>query len=786
MKRLQACVMGAVLWFVPAASAFGQVGETCDQPIVLPGEGTYAFDNTGFTGSGFGGATGSCSSGPNYANDIFFEFVVPVTGRYRFILHELDNPLGASLYRGDRCAGTCFGSMPSGSLLTITVSAGEKLLLQAGSTNGPGGQGLLTVQLDRCLSNLDDAFEDNDSPAQAAPLAPGVYDRLVVRAGDDDYYSLTLQPGEQLAVVATVPVPFNFIGVDLTSQTQGTQTSIGNAYRALTCINESSTAPKEVLLRVSDAFGGLNCGSYELDLNVGLGCGFASDDAFEPNDACLDAAPLDEGVTRSLTLSEGELDFYSIQIPPLTTATVNVRDSYFRFVELRAFDGNCAAQPAAPRPMIRVSNTSGTTALTAHFEAAITGSGDLGCTSYALDLRLDNSDCTSQPADVFEPNDSCQSAAPILLNGDYVGLTIGLAEVDYYTFTMQPFQRLFARASAVGSGTMNMRLLDGNCDVIQEGENFVLLQTIDETEIQQLTLEVTVDTFFTSPCLDYLLEFNLSFDPCSPLLEDPFEPNDTCEAAVPIADGFYPELSVTDADNDFFDVLLQPGETFAAETFVGAGSTRVNLNLWSGSGPCGSGTGGTPAASSMTFTQTERVTYVHQGATPQRYVLEVALRDPLFCTRYDLSIDGAAGRPVGTSYCVAASNSTGGRAAITALGSTSAAANQLRLRTTSLPANAFGFYLVSRTEGLVVGAGGSVGRLCLGGTIGRYQRPGEVMSSGPAGEFSLDLDLTDTPQPLGSVSVLPGDTWFWTTWFRDQEGGVAVSNFSNGLEVLFL
>jgi hypothetical protein len=776
--------MGAALWFVPMTTAFGQVGETCDQPIVLPGEGTYAFDNSGFTGSGFGGATGSCSSGPNYVNDIFFEFVVPRTGRYRFILSELENPLGASLYRGDRCAGTCFGSMPSGSLLTISVSAGEKLLLQAGSTNGPGGQGLLTVRLDLCLSNLDDAFEDNDSPGEAVPLAPGFHGDLVVRAGDDDYYSLTLQPGEQLAVVATVPVPFNFIGVDLTSPTQGTQTSMGTAYRALTCINESTTAPKEVLLRVSDAIGGLDCGSYELDVNVALGCGFAADDAFEPNDVCLDAAPLDEGTTRDLTLSEGELDFYSIQIPPLTTATVNVQDSYFRSVGLRAVDGSCVVQPAAPGPMIRVSNASASTTLTARFEAAITGSGNSGCTSYALDLRLDESDCTSLPADVFEPNDSCQSAAPILLSGDYVGLTIGLAEVDYYTFTMQPFQRLFARA--VGSGTLNMRLLDGNCDVIQEGENFVLLGTIDETEIQQLTLEVTVDTFFTVPCLDYLLEFDLGFDPCSPLLEDAFEPNDTCAAAVPIADGFYPELSVTDADNDYFDVLLQPGETFAAETFVGSGSTRVNLSLWSGSGPCGFGTGGTPVASSMTFTQTERVTYVHQGSTPQRYVLEVALRNPPFCTRYALTIDGAAGRPVGTSYCVAASNSTGGRAAIEALGSTSATANQLRLTTTSLPANAFGFYLVSRTQGLVVGAGGSFGRLCLGGTIGRYQRPGEVMGSGPAGEFSLDLDLTDTPQPLGSVSVLPGDTWFWTTWFRDQEGGVAVSNFSNGLEVLFL
>ena len=54
-----------------------------------------------------------------------------------------------------------------------------------------------------------------------------------------------------------------------------------------------------------------------------------------------------------------------------------------------------------------------------------------------------------------------------------------------------------------------------------------------------------------------------------------------------------------------------------------------------------------------------------------------------------------------------------------ASGSTSAAANSLTIGAQDLPNNSFGFFLASRTQGLVAGPGGSQGTLCLGGAIGR-------------------------------------------------------------------
>jgi hypothetical protein len=118
-------------------------------------------------------------------------------------------------------------------------------------------------------------------------------------------------------------------------------------------------------------------------------------------------------------------------------------------------------------------------------------------------------------------------------------------------------------------------------------------------------------------------------------------------------------------------------------------------------------------------------------------------------------------------------------------GSAHVAANDLVLVVSDMPLNAFGYFLTSRTQGFVQNPGGSQGNLCLGGSIGRYVGPGQVQSSGAAGAISLALDLTRTPTPTGFVAVQVGEVWSFTAWFRDSLGGVAVSNFADGYEVMF-
>jgi len=140
----------------------------------------------------------------------------------------------------------------------------------------------------------------------------------------------------------------------------------------------------------------------------------------------------------------------------------------------------------------------------------------------------------------------------------------------------------------------------------------------------------------------------------------------------------------------------------------------------------------------------------------------------------------------GTNYCgPAVANSTGASGEISASGSADVAANNLVLETSSLPLNAFGFFLTSRTQGIVNQPGGSQGVLCLGGQIGRYVGPGQIRNSGATGSFNLALDLTQTPTPTGPVAVVAGETWNFQAWYRDAVGGSATSNFTDGLSVTF-
>jgi len=142
---------------------------------------------------------------------------------------------------------------------------------------------------------------------------------------------------------------------------------------------------------------------------------------------------------------------------------------------------------------------------------------------------------------------------------------------------------------------------------------------------------------------------------------------------------------------------------------------------------------------------------------------------------------------IGVSYCgPAAPNTTGQGASLTATGSTHAAANDVVLAAQDLPANQFGFFLTSLTTGFVANPGGSQGDLCLGGTIGRYVRAGQIQNAGSLGTIALTLDLSLTPAGSAFVSIQAGETWHFQAWYRDiGPGGAPWSNFTDGLSIGF-
>ena len=146
------------------------------------------------------------------------------------------------------------------------------------------------------------------------------------------------------------------------------------------------------------------------------------------------------------------------------------------------------------------------------------------------------------------------------------------------------------------------------------------------------------------------------------------------------------------------------------------------------------------------------------------------------------SLSSAATAQIGSTYCVAAPNSTGSISLISATGSTDVALNDVTLGVSSLPLNQFGLFVTSQTQTFVMNPGGSNGNLCVGGMIGRFNAG--IVSSGATGTVSLALDLNAIAAPMGAYSVMPGDTVNFQFWHRDV-AAPGFSNLSQGLEIQF-
>jgi FG-GAP repeat len=137
--------------------------------------------------------------------------------------------------------------------------------------------------------------------------------------------------------------------------------------------------------------------------------------------------------------------------------------------------------------------------------------------------------------------------------------------------------------------------------------------------------------------------------------------------------------------------------------------------------------------------------------------------------------------PFGEPTCDGVPNSTGVPATLHATGSLAASAQALELWAGDLPPNQAGLFLVSQAAGFVATPPGSEGNLCLGGTIGRFA--GSLASSGPAGELHYVVDTDGLPLPP-PAKILPGETWYFQAWFRDQNPGLT-SNFTPGIAIAF-
>jgi len=168
------------------------------------------------------------------------------------------------------------------------------------------------------------------------------------------------------------------------------------------------------------------------------------------------------------------------------------------------------------------------------------------------------------------------------------------------------------------------------------------------------------------------------------------------------------------------------------------------------------------------------------GAPLDLQDLSIASYPPLAMSEgFLLSATGGAPGP-GTSYCVAAPNSTGGAAQISSGGSASITASYFALFSSPVPANQNGIFFYGPQQTQVPFGNGF---LCVGpGVTGIARLP--VVQADAFETMAHQVDLT--APPTAATQITAGSTWNFQAWFRDPVAGGAFFDLSDGLSVTFV
>ncbi|MDF1836759.1 MAG: serine hydrolase [Planctomycetota bacterium] len=137
------------------------------------------------------------------------------------------------------------------------------------------------------------------------------------------------------------------------------------------------------------------------------------------------------------------------------------------------------------------------------------------------------------------------------------------------------------------------------------------------------------------------------------------------------------------------------------------------------------------------------------------------------------------------NFCTSVPNSTGLSGVASATGNQYISSNDFTMHASGLPQDVFTFMLVGTSSTFLQNPGGSLGNLCVGGTLGRYWDA--LQSTGSTGTATHPVNLLAIPKPNSApVPVQSGETLHFQWWHRDTVNNLPASNFTDGLMVTFL
>ena len=711
--------------------------------MIIAGTGTFNWDNSLNTTSGFdGGDPSTCFSPSNGSStstnairqDVFFLWAVPTDGDY---VIDTEHSIGVddtklSLHAGFDCGATCVasdddsGSVPAfSSLIQLSgLTAGDQYLIQVGSWNDTSatGDGLLNITQVSAPSN-----DDCSSP------------EIITGLGTH---------------------PWNNVGAS-TSGFDG-----GNPLGCFSPANGGSTGSdairKDLFFAWTVPAGG---GDFQLDTEYSSG-NTDTKMSIHAGDDCsaICVASDDDGGSNPPLSSKIVLtgltagDQYLIQVGSWNN-TSPAGDGLLNISVPGTAPSNdlCSTASAISGPGSWTFDT------TTCSSSAFNGGSSSACGTSALDMG----------PDLF-----FQWTATIA--GDYQFDTCGSS------YNTKLSLHWGVACGAVCSEHNN----DGPCG---GGASVALLLGVLPGD--QILVQLGGWNGLNGPGL---MNIGPWVDPCANLGPDGFEENDTCASAHPIIDGTYTDLTVFRNDLDIYQLTVPAGGTLDVLCNHNYADGDIDLFLFDGSGcmddPAIDPTCAPALACGWNSSAPESLTWTNTTGADLDCTLRVSLWPSGIgdCVMHELVVTGAmdGGRIL---FCDPGSTNSSGTA-VTLLASTFSGPGVFHLEATEGPFNEFGYFLVSNSS-VDPGTSVSAGQLCLGAPIGRYS-PSAGASLNSIGRFDaagvfINLSGTSTtgagydvpavlPNPPGGVIAI-GDTWHFQLWYRDG----SASNFSNGVSVAF-
>ncbi len=411
----------------------------------------------------------------------------------------------------------------------------------------------------------DDPFEENDTPEQAMALATNQAATFSLCPGDDDWFSILVDSGDQLSV--TFEASSDQAELVLLSENGTTTLARGVTAEGNKWIAEyTATRSMKLFIRTSTISEGEGF-SYELTAAL-THAPVCTDDSLENDDTPSEATPIESGFLETLTLCSGDQDWFRFDAHYQDELTIDLLFTHQNGdLDLYLYDpdGYLLAMSTGTSDDEQI--TSASLALTGIYYILVTG-WEEASNHYLLALTITQSSppCSN---DDLEPNDQPTQAWQSIAPFDEQ-LQLCLDERDWFSFSLNAGEQLDALVLEESTAdTLNLDIFDTSGETVlamgATSDNGTTVTLPAVTMAKRVLLRVQSPQSQAAIAYDLLVDITQTGPTCT---DDEYEDNDDIYSSVDTMEGEVTGI-ICSNDEDWFAVpVAAGGALYAALDFI--------------------------------------------------------------------------------------------------------------------------------------------------------------------------------------------------------------------------